>query len=50
MNKIAIAGTTAAISRISHDPVQMQHVYETGRTAGERNLSAMLEFLSRSEN
>ena len=34
------------ISRISHDPDQMQRVYETGRAAGERNLSALLEFLS----
>ena len=38
------------ISRISHDPDQMQRVYDTGRTAGERNLSAILEFLSRSES
>ena len=38
------------ISRISHDPDQMQRVYEIGRAAGERNLSAMLEFLARSEN
>ena len=37
------------ISRISHDPGQMQRVYETGRVAGERNLSAILEFLSRTE-
>ncbi len=35
------------ISRISHDPDQMQRAYETGRAAGERNLSAVLEFLSR---
>lgn len=38
------------ISRISHDPDQMQRVYDTGRTAGERNLSAVLEFLSRSKS
>ena len=37
------------ISRISHDPNQMQSVYETGRAAGERNLNALLEFLSRPE-
>ena len=34
------------ISRISHDPDQMQRVYETGRAAGERKMSALLEFLS----
>ncbi|MBR5709385.1 MAG: patatin family protein [Thermoguttaceae bacterium] len=34
------------ISRISHDPDQMQRVYEIGRAVGERNLSALLEFLS----
>lgn len=38
------------ISRISHDPDQMQRVYETGRAAGEKNLGAVLEFLSRPEN
>ena len=38
------------ISRISHDPDQMQRVYETGRDAGGRNLNALLEFLSRPEN
>lgn len=38
-----------AISRISHDPDKMQRVYDTGRAAGERNLSAILEFLSRTE-
>ena len=38
------------ISRISHDPDQMQRVYETGRIAGERNLNAVMEFLSRTEN
>lgn len=38
------------ISRLSHDPDQMQRVYETGRAAGERNLNAVMEFLSRTEN
>ena len=38
------------ISRISHDPDQMQRVYDTGRAAGERNLNALLEFLSRPDN
>ena len=34
------------IARLCHDPDKMQRVYETGRAAGERNLNAVLEFMS----
>ena len=37
------------ISRISHDPDQMQRAYETGRAAGEKHLNTVLEFLARPE-
>jgi predicted patatin/cPLA2 family phospholipase len=37
---------TLEIARLCHDPDKMQRVYEVGRDAGERNLSAVLEFLS----
>ena len=34
------------ISRVCHNPETMQRVYETGRAAGERNLSGVKDFLS----
>jgi predicted patatin/cPLA2 family phospholipase len=36
---------TLPIGHISHDPAEMQHVYDIGREMGERKLEEMKNFL-----
>ena len=35
-----------SIGHISHDPEEMQHIYDIGRAAGKRNLDRILAFYS----
>ena len=34
------------VSRVCHDPEEMQRVYDLGRTAGEKALASVKEFLA----